>query len=441
MAGRLISRRSFLHAGASALAAGAVAGCARDEPLPPGHVRLNFYTYGTPPEFVYLFQQQLVPAFEKLHPTIHVRVNYSLGDAGYDAKLLTLIAGRMAPDLIHVTQQNFPFYAARNVLMPLDDLLARDSELSASDFFPQVIDGMRFGGQQLGLPSGFSAICMLYNQDLFERFRIPFPHADWNRDEFLDTCRGLTRDLDNDGHIDLFGTVNPSAYNRWPAWVWMNGGEIMTPDLSRCVMDSPEAIEGLEFYVDLSKRHNVAPTPGQAMGQDGQDLFASQLIGMIADSRYAYKRFIRRRALPFGWDVAPMPRHKTRATTFIWGGNCILRTTKYPAEAWEFLKFMSGPIGAEINIKAGNALPAYAQAAIDEVANPIDPQTPPNDHYFLDAVQYGRTAPNPPQYAEYVQAMTHLADAYIEGRAGISVEEASRRFAREVNGFLEAGVF
>jgi len=42
-----------------------------------------------------------------------------MGDAGYDAKLLTLIAGGMPPDIFHVTQQNFPFYAARDVVMPL----------------------------------------------------------------------------------------------------------------------------------------------------------------------------------------------------------------------------------------------------------------------------------------------------------------------------------
>ena len=80
---------------------------------------------------------------------------------------------------------------------------------------------------------------------------------------------------------------------------------------------------------------------------------------MIAESRYVYKRLIAPRKMPFRWDVAPMPKRRQRATTFIWGGNCILKSTKYPRQAWELIKFLSGPAGAAINMQAGNALPAY----------------------------------------------------------------------------------
>jgi multiple sugar transport system substrate-binding protein len=427
---------------AVAAAAGAVAaGCERRPALPPGVVELDFYTYATP-EFRRLFHQQLTPGFLRQRPDIRIRVNESMGDAGYDAKLLTLIAGKIAPDLFHVTQQNFPFYAAKDILLPLDDFLANDPQISASDFYPQLLEGMRYNGKLLGLPSDFSPIVMLYNRDLFDRFDVPYPGDQWTTDEFLDAARRLTRDTDGDGYTDVFGFAAIDSYNRWPAWVWNNGGRIFSADGKRCVMDSAASIEGLRFYVELARRHRVAPAPGPApglaMGQDQSDLFAAQRVAMIAESRYIYKRLIGSRKVAFRWDVAPMPRRRERATTFIWGGNCILKSTRHPRQAWEFLKFMSGPAGAAINLQAGNALPAYRAAAVGEIEHPSMRGVPAHDRHFLDAIAYGRTAPFPPQYAEFTESMTLLRDAFLGLR---SADDACRRFTDEVNDVLASGVF
>ena len=413
-------------------------GCDRQkEASADGVVTLDFLNYATP-EFMALYNRKLIPAFHATHPKIRVRTIESLGDAGYDAKLLTLIAGKMAPDIFHVVQTNFPSYAARDVLLPVDELLADDPDLSRGDFYPQILDGMTWDGRLLGLPTDFSTILMFYNQDLFDRFKVERPVRGWRWDDYLDAATKLTHDLDGDGFTDVYGTCNPNQYNRWPAWVWMNGGDLFTPDMTRCTMDSPEAIGGLQFYADLSLKHRVAPTPGQSMGQQYQALFASQMVGMAPDSRHIYKTYLRREGLPFTWDVAPMPTGRWQATTFIWGGNCILRSTKHPREAWELVKFLSGPEAAKIAIEAGNALPAYVKGAEEAVAHPMDRNTPAGDQFFLDAVEYGRVAPSPPQNAEYLFAMGRLQDAFL----GLtSVEQACREFTDEVNGFLTGGVF
>lgn len=419
-------------------AAFAIAGCgSKPPPDAPGVVTLHFYNYASP-EFLKLYEHDLIPAFERKHPGIKIVMNTSMGDAGYDAKLLTLIAGGMPPDLFHVTQQNFPFYAARDVLMPVDEAAKGDPAFQLNDYFAPVVDGLRWKDRLLGLPSDFSSIVILYNKDLFDRHGVPYPKPDWTVTDFLRTCRALTHDTNGDGHNDVYGFAGAAFYNRWPAWVWMAGGDILNKDQTRCVMDSPQAIEGLTFYANLSLKEHVAPTPAQSMGQDFEDLFASQTAAMIADSRYAYKRFLKGRGLKFRWDLAPTPRWRTRATTFIWGGNCILRSTKHPKEAWEFLKFLSGPEGAAINLKAGNALPANKVAAEGEILHPSNANTPKHDRYFIDAVAYGRTAPFPPQIAEYNAAMADLQDCF----SGIKpVDKACKGFTVDVNELLSGKVF
>jgi len=423
---------------AAVVAALALTGCgpARHKD-PPGVVTLSFYNYASP-EFLALYNNELIPAFERRHPNIRIQMTTSMGDAGYDAKLLTLIAGGMPPDIFHVTQQNFPFYAARDVVMPLDQVAKSDSAFHLNGYFPQVVDGLRWKTRLLGLPSDFSTIVVLYNKDLFDKYHVPYPKPDWTVDDFLKTCHALTHDTDHDGHNDVYGFAGAAFYNRWPAWVWMAGGDILNKDQTRCVMDTPKAIEGMQFYADLSLKENVAPTPAQSMGQDFEDLFTSQTAAMTTDSRYSYKRFLRGRGLKFHWDVAPMPRWRTQATTFIWGANCILKSTKHPKEAWEFLKFLSGPEGAAINLKAGNALPPYRKAAEGEILHPFNANTPAHDRYFLDAVAYGRTAPFPPQIAEYDAAATDLQDCFL----GIKpTDRACREFTAQVDELLNGKVF
>src|ERR1051325_4721750 len=154
------------------------------------------------------------------------------------------------------------------------------------------MNGMRADGKLYGLPSDFSTIVMFYNQDLFDKYGVEYPREDWTWSDYLDKARQLTRDTDGDGHTDIWGTMNTNAYNRWPAWVWMNGGELFTPDNKICTLDDPKCIEGLRFYLDLSCKHHVAPTPAQTMGlaQDMDKQFASQMVAMVANSRYPYKQ-------------------------------------------------------------------------------------------------------------------------------------------------------
>jgi multiple sugar transport system substrate-binding protein len=427
-----LTRRRFLALSAAAAGSTLLGGCNRRERFEDGKLVLDFYTPSSP-EFNELYENKLVPAFEKKYPKIKVRVNSSLGDAGYDAKLLTLIAGKMAPDIFHVTQTNFPFYANKGIALPVDDFVARDQDISRDSFYKKLLDGLTVGGKLVGLPTDFSTIIMFYNKDMFDKQKIKYPQPDWTRDDYLEKCRAFTRDTDKDGYVDQWGTTNPDAYNRWPTWVWNNGGDIFTPDESRCVMDTPAAIEGLDFYVGLSEREKVAPTSEQSMGQGFQEQFMARRVAMIADSRFAYKRFLKKKGLPFAWDVAPMPTAKTQATTFIWGANCIYSKTPYPEESWQLLKFLSNEVGAAINLEAGNALPAYREAAENAVRNREDPRAPANDIFFLDAVKYGRQAPFPPQYADFNAAMNRLHDAYL-GLA--TTEEVCRDFTKEVNAIL-----
>jgi multiple sugar transport system substrate-binding protein len=442
-----ISRRLLLqNSCAAALSAAiAAAGCERRArqrtAAADGTVTLEFFNYTTS-EFLRLYNERLIPAFHEAHPKIRIRMSTSLGDAGYEAKLLTLIAGGLPPDIVHVTQGNFPFFAAKGVLQPVDPFVAEDRSFALDSLVGQVVNGMRYGGALLGLPSDFSTIVMNFNVDLFDARRVPRPEPNWTWADFLDACRRLTFDADGDGHADVWGTAVTESYNRWPAWVWMNGGDIFSPDLSRCTMDTPQAIGGLEWYVDLLRTHHVAPTPAMSPEMESvrlQELFASSRLGVMAESRYQYKKYLLRgKGVPFALECAPMPRGPAgMATTFIWGGNCIMKGSPFAREAWEFLKFIAGPEGAAMNRAGANALPVHRASAEDEIAHPRHPRIPQHDRYFLDAIEYARIAPYPEQYADATEAMRVIMDALLGLK---TVEQACRQMTAQINEILRSKV-
>jgi multiple sugar transport system substrate-binding protein len=369
-------------------------------------------------------------------------MSVSLGDAGYDAKLLTLIAGGLPPDVFHVTQANFPFYAAKGVIQPLDQFVSEDQGFSLEALYKLVVDGMRYDGQLLGLPSDFSTIVMLYNRELFDRCAVPPPQPGWTWDDYVAKSEALTRDTDGDGRADTYGTTNPNAYNRWPAWVWMNGGDVYSKDVSRCTMDTPQAIDAMKFYVGLSRLRHVAPEATATPDIDQvkqQEMFVSGQLGMIAESRYVYKKFLRGNVAKFPIEAAGMPRGRDgQATTFIWGGNCMLKGSRHPRAAWEFIKFIAGPEGARINRAGGNALPVLRASAEDEMEHPSFAHVPANDRCFIEAIDYARIAPYPEQYAEVSMAMGELQAAFL---GNLSVEEACRRLTARVNVALTGKVF
>jgi len=396
-------------------------------------VVIEWYNYGTTTEFLDLYES-LIRDFEKTHPNIKIRPNWVMGDTGYEAKLLTLIAGQIPPDIVHVTYNNFPLFASRGILQDLTPLIESDPTFRVEDYYPQVLDGMRVGGRLYGIPSDFSTILLFYNKNLFDKYKVPYPDETWDWNKFLWAAKKLTADTDGDGLIDQFGFSNVAAYNRWPAWVWMAGGDIMTPDLKRCLMDQPEAIRGLKFDIELSTKHHVSPTVGDTTTGDFEQMFMSEQVAMIADSRYAYKKFLGLASrktvnMPFRWDLAHRPKGPVRrATTFIWGGNVMLKSSKHKKEAWEFLKYISEKEGARLSLKLGNACSPYRPSERWPEAHPKN--APPSDHLFLQAIRYAKMAPNPPPYSEFTPAQERLSDAWPKLR---TPEEVCKRFAEDVN--------
>ena len=50
----------------------------------------------------------------------------------------------------------------------------------------------------------------------------------------------------------------------------MNGGSVLNEDRTRCVIASEEAIEAVQFCVDMVQKHRVAPTRDEYTAMRGE---------------------------------------------------------------------------------------------------------------------------------------------------------------------------
>jgi multiple sugar transport system substrate-binding protein len=172
--------------------------------------------------------------------------------ADYYTKIQTNLAGGSAADLLWLSQEYITGYANRGVLLDISARLAADTRAAAKldDYYPSVLQTAQFDGKTYGLPWIAQPVMLYYNPKLFADAGVQTPTTIWTWDDFKTAAEKLTRDTNNDGTVDQYGT----AFNGWPPvqmFIWQAGGDLLNEAKTETTINSPEAIQGINFYADI----------------------------------------------------------------------------------------------------------------------------------------------------------------------------------------------
>ncbi len=304
---------------------------------------------------VWLGQQELdamvklAERFTQKHPDIQIEyINIVEGGPFGRDKLQQMIAGGTPPDIMMLNTGQFEGFASRGVLAPLDDLVKQDN-VNLDVYWPPAVVGSKYGGKLYGLPKDISAHVVYLNKDIFQKAGVALPKADWNWNDFRTIAKQLTKDTNNDGKVDQWGTSIINAVWTWGEYAWTNGGEVLSDDRKECKITMPETVEALKFYYGLLTEDKASPPPGTLPQQPWQgDQFLSGVIGMGTFGPWFRPGLVENK--PFDWTVVPFPRSPTKPQqepisalyTDQWGMSA---KSEHPKEAWELLKFIGGPEG------------------------------------------------------------------------------------------------
>ena len=110
----------------------------------------------------------------------------------------------------------------------------------------------------------------------------------WTWDTFLDVCRRLTRDTNNDGITDIYALPIDDARQFLTGLIFGNGGDFVTMDAQGKAVNavnSPAVIEAINFFNQLITEGLVWTTPTYDWGQNWT-AFVDQRVAMTFDPEW-----------------------------------------------------------------------------------------------------------------------------------------------------------
>ncbi|GAA2528425.1 sugar ABC transporter substrate-binding protein [Pilimelia columellifera] len=391
-------RRRIIAAVAAATLVATTAGCSGED---AADGRVSLLVFGSPDELA--AYRTLASAYQKTAGGATVSLIEATDREDLITRLSTSLAGGEPPDLFLMNYRFYGQFAARDALTPLDERLAASTTLRAADLYPQATAAFQWRGRQLCLPQNVSSLVVYYNRDLFRRYAVPEPAADWTWNDFVATAIGLTRDVHGrtvkgaepetaPAPVAVHGLGMDPELIRLAPLVWSFGGALVDDPRrpTRLTLDTPQARAALAEFVALRGTHGVTPLDEEAESHDLESRFVNGKLGMLMSSRRSTTTL--RRSAGFDWDVAPFPVAGTPAGILHSDAYCMPRGAANPDGAWRFVEYALGPAGARVMAATGRTVPSLRSVA--ESPAFLDPGARPRRaKVFLDAIPTIRRTP------------------------------------------------
>lgn len=268
-------------------------------------------------------------AFEKENPDIDVQIEVSYWKGLHD-KITTLIGAKQQPDLAIIGTSWLPEYVQTGVARAIDDRLT--SEVRAR-FVGDILQGASLGGKTYGLPIATSVRALYYNKKLLAAAGLQPPE---NWEQFREAARKLTQGR------RVYGTAMPihadDQGDQFTYFLWAAGGDWFDAQ-GNCTLNSPEAVEALQFMVDLYKDKVTNPEPWAANRDETQRLFLTGRAAMMMTGNFLVP-IIEKEAPNLEYGVTAIPAHRKPGTLAITDTLVFFnRNGQNPDAVWKFVDF------------------------------------------------------------------------------------------------------
>lgn len=291
---------------------------------------------------------------------------------GSPQKVVQMMAAGTPPDVFRRNQGAFSQQLADGSIRALDPYIQQSKDFKLADYFPHLVRVHSLRGKQYAVPEDFQpASPLYYNRAIFERAGEPLPTPDMPWSRFLEVARRLTRNTP-DG--DQYGYYFMAPF--WDQFVYNHGGQVVdqTNEPTKCLLDQPAAIEGLQFMVDLQHKWKVMPSP-----QVRQEAGLANEVKWFQQGRLATVNGGTWRTADWTqagdnlhWGMTLAPKGQNGKWHYGTGGAgwAIPQDAPSPEASWAFAKWQFGPLGWNVWLDGRDpktfSLPALRSLAVQE---------------------------------------------------------------------------
>ena len=321
-------------------------------------VTLNYwYTEGTSETPVIL---QLINQFQQQNPTIKINAQLvPFGDA--QAKFATAAQAGNAPDILRSDVGWVTQFASLRYLLNISSMVSQSDQ---SDYLAAPLSYDKYNGGLYGLPQVTDFLAMLYNKALLTKAGITTPPATM-ADFETDTMKIVSSKAAKYGF-----ETSGASYFALP-FLWAFGGGMIDPS-NNILVNNAGSIAGLNFLLKLQNVDKVMPPKVD---------FSNGYNNMVTDFKDGQTAIIFEGPWEVGniltgsqftgnqsnLGIAGIPTGPGGQTGSPVGGQSyvIYAGTKYPAQAYKFISFMSSTASQVAIAKANHTLPTRQSAYQD----------------------------------------------------------------------------
>ncbi len=245
-----------------------------------------------------------------------------------------------------------PFFQD-DVWVDMTYLLERDG-MARGYYYPAILETGVAEGQQVFLPWSVDPGMLIYDIAKMDNAGLRHPTllaetGDWTWDVFLSYAKKLTRDVNGDGNVDIFG-YSPSSWVWLPgflSWIHSNGGSWFAPATGKVFIADPPAIEAMDFWTSLSTVHGVW---GGEMRQNNVAMQTS------------YPSYTSYLTQPVGMVVNPSRTKGSAPVHFTISAGGLLVKGGNIEGAWEFMKLLQSAASQRELARITNRVPSCISA-------------------------------------------------------------------------------
>jgi multiple sugar transport system substrate-binding protein len=268
------------------------------------------------------------------------------------AKLQVSVPAGQGPDIALIHTVEVPHFASDGVLEAIDEGAAAGKGFRGDDYLPSTWQGGLYQGKRYAIPLDVPQHILYLNTKVMRdaglvgadgKSKVP---AD--RNELVAMAKRITK---GDTFGFSIGTVNPGKYTwGFQNLLWQNGANVYAPDLKRCALAEPAAMEVADFFGAIEAQLKVA-LPANA---NCRDAFIAGKLGMWIAGSW---NFTGLREAKVDFTVSPMPRIFKQPTVWTMPHQFTFPKPKAldaarREGAWAYMRWMSDHV-AEWTLRAG----------------------------------------------------------------------------------------
>ncbi len=349
-------------------------------------VKFQLVNWGNPAHQEML--KSIVDSYKKDKPNVTIElVQASYGE--FTEKVTSMIASGNPPDITWWSEDSFKYFADKGYFMELDDAIGQwGADWDKDDFYPNMMDEGKYNGKQYGIPFSTPAHVLFYNKKLFDEAQIKYPDESWTWDDLVKAAKTMTK---GEGANKVYGITNLLDKGK----EWQNlldimrpyGGSFMSDDRSKCTINSPENMKALELYMDLLKGGYTTKPGANAPFEQGK---AAMFLGYLSFNG-AFEK-----APGLDYDIAYLPKGPAgRLGRAGYANYVVMKTTKYPVESLDFMKFITSKEMCKVQSKLFGPARKSVGLAADYMS---DVAKPASKEIFIKSLEFCKPTENFPQF-------------------------------------------